>query len=288
MNKTRNIINTKEEAYEMKKRLIVIGLLGIVLIGSFSGCVGLEMKDYFNGEYPVDAQTIVSVLNINGAIEIIGWGGDNVTVSAVKTSTFGEEELRKINISVTQTQNHLKIETKYTGQKLIQCEVDYSLKVPYNTTIETLTTSNGAIQISNVKGDISATSSNGAVGIENVDGVVSVMTSNGHIEIQNTTGIGNLRTSNAAITAEVHSILDDVSIETSNGAVTVYVNPLLNATFEMTTSNAKVQLEGITLNVSLFENTHVIGTLGTDGPKVDIHSSNANIYLYKLQFFKFL
>jgi len=112
---------------------------------------------------------------------------------------------------------------------------------------------------------------------------VSATTSNGHIEIRNTSGISDLRTSNAAITTEIQSIEDDINIETSNGAVTVYINPLMNATLEMTTSNAKVKLQGISLNISLLEDTHVIGTLGINSLKIDIHTSNANIYLNKLQ-----
>ncbi len=267
----------------MKKHLVIIGLISVVLIGNLSGCVGPEVIDYFNGEYPINAQTIVSVSNINGQIEITGWDGDNVSVYAVKKSTFGEEELHKANISVTQTGNHLEIITKYTGQKLIQTRVDYTIKVPYNTSIASLTTSNGGIQISKVKGDISATSSNGAIIIEDVNGIVSATTSNGHIEIRNTSGISDLRTSNAAITTEIQSIEDDINIETSNGAVTVYINPLMNATLEMTTSNAKVKLQGISLNISLLEDTHVIGTLGINSLKIDIHTSNANIYLNKLQ-----
>lgn len=266
----------------MKKHLVIIGLINIVLIGSLSGCIGPEVTDYFNGEYPITAQTIVSVSNINGQIEITGWDSDNVSVYAVKKSTFGVEELDKVNISVTQTGNHIEIITKYTGQKLIQARVDYSIKVPYNITIETLTTSNGGIQISNVKGDISASSSNGAIIMEDVDGVVSATTSNGHIEIQNTTGISDIRTSNAAVITSIQNVHDDISIETSNGAITVYVNPFLNATLEMTTSNGKVKLQEISLNISLLEDTHVIGTLGTDGKKIDMHTSNANIYVYKL------
>ncbi len=267
----------------MKKHLVIIGLISVVLIGNLSGCVGPDVTDYFNGEYPINAQTIVSVSNINGQIEITGWDGRNVSVYAVKKSTFGVEELDKTNISVTHTGNHLEIITKYTGQKLIQTRVDYTIKVPYNTSIASLTTSNGGIQISKVKGDISATSSNGAIIIEDVNGIVSATTSNGHIEIQNTTGISDIRTSNAAVTAEIQSIQDDISIETSNGAVTVYLNPLMNATLEMTTSNAKVKLQDISLNISLSEDTHVIGTLGNNNRKIDIHTSNANIYLNRLQ-----
>jgi fructose-specific phosphotransferase system component IIB len=267
----------------MKEHLIVFGIITVVLISGFSGCVGPQTTDYFNGEYTINPYTILSVSNINGQVEITGWDGDNVTVNAVKKTTYGAEELRNVNISVSQTENHLEIVTRYTGQKLIQASVDYNIKVPYNVTIETITTSNGAIQVSKTKGGILATTSNGAIIINDIDGVVSATTSNGHIEIQGTTGIGNLRTSNAAITADVQSVQNDISIETSNAAISLSINPFLNATFDMTTSNAKVTLQGISLNVSLSGDTHVIGTLGGDGYQIDVHTSNANIYLNKLE-----
>lgn len=267
----------------MMKHLIAIGVLSILLIGFFSGCIGPEVTETFNQEYPVNAQTIIRVSNINGAVEIAGWENDFISVSAVKRSTSGEDGLRSLNISVTPTGNYLEIKTKYTGQLLMQSGVDYSIKVPFNTTIDTLTTSNGAVEVSHVRGNLSVTSSNGAVTMKNVKGIVTVSTSNGHIEIQNVTGIESLRTSNAAVDTEIQGIQDDVDIETSNGAVTVYVNPLLNATFEMTTSNADIQLQGIVLNTSLLEDTHVIGSLGNDGKKIDIHTSNAHIYLYRLE-----
>lgn len=272
-----------KEASKMMKHLLTVGFLSVFLIGLFSGCVGPEVTETFNAEYPVNPQTVIRVSNINGAIEITGWENDLVSVSAMKRSTSGEEGLRSLNISVSQTENSLEIMTKYTGQLLMQSGVDYSIKVPFNTTIDTLTTSNGAVEVSHVRGNLSATSSNGAVTIKNVKGIVTVTTSNGYIEVQNVTGIKSLRTSNAAVDTEIQSIQDNVDIETSNGAVTVYVNPLLNATFEMTTSNADIQLHGITLNTSLLEDTHVIGTLGNDGKKIDIHTSNAHVYLYRLE-----
>jgi len=267
----------------MKSESFVIVILNLLLIGTISGCIGPEMTESFNREYPVNPQTIVRVSSINGGITITGWAGDSVSVSAVKHSRSGEDGLRNLNISVSQLGNYLVIETKYTGQLLMQSGVDYSIKIPFNTTIDSLTTTNGGIQVSNVKGNLSTVSSNGAITIENVNGIVSVTTSNAHIDIQNVTGIGNLRTSNAAVDTEIQSISSDVDIETSNGAVTVYINPLLNATLEMTTSNADIQLQGIALNTSLLEDTHVIGALGSGGKKIDIRTSNAHIYVYKLE-----
>jgi DUF4097 and DUF4098 domain-containing protein YvlB len=270
-------------ADKMKKHLIVLVILTIVLSSILSGCGGPKTSEYFNEEYTINPNTIVSVTNINGPVEITSWGGDTVTVDAVKESSYGAEDLQNVNISVSQTENHLEIVTRYTGQRLIQAGVSYNIKVPYNVTIETITTSNGAILISGTKGDILASTSNGAIEISDIDGVVSATTSNGHIEIKNTTGVGDLRTSNAAITADVRSILGDISIETSNAAISVSLNPFLNVTLDMTTSNSQIRVQGVSLNTSLLEDTHVIGTLGTGSQRIDVHTSNAHIDLSKLQ-----
>jgi len=201
----------------------------------------------------------------------------------VKKSFLGQEELDKIDINVTSIGNYLKIQTKYTGLSTIQGSVDMNIKVPYTIHIESVTTSNGAIQITNTNGNITTLSSNGAIIINTIDGYVSAQTSNGRIEVKRTTGIkDNIRTSNGAITIEVDDFRDNINVDTSNGPVVVYLNPSLNATIEMTTSNSQITFEGISLNVQLLEQTHVIGSIGSNGRKIDIHTSNGKIQLLKL------
>jgi hypothetical protein len=51
---------------------------------------------------------------------------------------------------------------------------------------------------------------------------------------------------------------------------------------EMTTSNSQITFEGISLNVQLLEQTHVIGSIGSHGYKIDIRTSNGKIQLLKL------
>lgn len=267
----------------MQRKVIICGIITLFfVVAGLSGCFGPQSTDYFNGSYAANEQTILTVTNINGQVEIIGWDGNNVTVNAVKKSSFGMEELDKIDIKVTSIGNYLNIETKYTGIATIQGSVDMNIKVPRFIHIETVMTSNGAIQIKDTKGDMETSSSNGAIIIDSVDGYVSAETSNGRIEIKETAGIKNIQTSNGAITAEVADFHDDTHIETSNGPITIYLNPSLNATIEMTTSNSKITVEGITLNVELLEDTHVIGSIGSDGHKLDIRTSNGKIQLIKL------
>jgi DUF4097 and DUF4098 domain-containing protein YvlB len=266
----------------MGKKIIICGIIVLFFVIGFSGCIGPQTTDYFNGSYAVNEQTILTVTNINGQVEISSWDGNNVTINAVKKSSFGQEELDKIDIDVTSIGDYLNIQTKYSGLATIQGSVDMNIKVPHTIYIESVTTSNGAIQITDINGDTKASSSNGAIIINTVNGYVSAETSNGRIEVKGTTGIKNIHTSNGAITIEVADFRDNISIDTSNGPVAVYLNPALNATIEMTTSNGQITFEGISLNVQLLEQTHVIGSLGTDGHKIDIHTSNGKIQLLKL------
>jgi len=157
----------------MKKQLIIVGIIVLLVCVGFSGCFGPQATDYFNGSYVLSDQTILKLTNINGNVEISGWDGNNVTVNAVKKSSFGKEELDKIKIDVTRNGNYLNIETKYTGLSTIQGSVDYNIKVPRTIHIESVTTSNGAIQITDSQGDVKTLSSNGAIIINNVNGYVS-------------------------------------------------------------------------------------------------------------------
>ena len=266
----------------MDKKSIVCGIITLFFIAGWSGCVGPQVTEYFNGSYAANEQTIVTVSNINGQVEITGWDGDNVTVNAVKKSSFGQDELDKIEVNVTSRGNSLNIQTRYSGFSSIQGSVDMNIKVPRTLTIQSVTSSNGAIRIIGTNGDITAVSSNGAILIDTVDGYVSAETSNGRIEVKNTTGIRDLHTSNGAVIVEVADFRDDLSIVTSNGPITVYLNPAVNATIEMRTSNSKITVEGISLDVELLEETHVRGSLGSDGKSLDIHTSNGKIQLIKL------
>ena len=267
----------------MKQKIMIIGLFLIFVIGGFSGCLGPTATDYFNGEYDVTENTILKVTTFNGQIEVNFWDGEKVSFNAIKKSRFGQDELDKAEISVLESDNLIEIKAEYVGSRLSTPSVDMNIKVPQNVIIDSVKTSNGAIQIAGVKGKLTATTSNGDIDIEDVEGYVSATTSNGRIEVKETSGINNLETSNGRIYAEIYDFIEDISISTSNGDIDVYINPLLNADIEMTTSNGKISLSGISLNVTNSEDKHIVGKLGDGGNKIDIHTSNGNIYLRKLE-----
>jgi hypothetical protein len=264
----------------MKQHLILSGILILLLFSALDGCVGPLTTETVTKSYAANAETILTVSNFNGFVNISGWSGATINVTAVKRSSVGQADLANINISVLSTlANHFDIKTKYTGSSTTQPAVDLTIKVPYNVTVSAVTTSNGAIDISGTKGDAVLSTSNGAILVSQVNGFVSASTSNAAVELKGITGVTSIHTSNAAISAEVRAIRGDISIDTSNAAVTVYLDPSLNATVDASTSNAKVTVQGITLSISLLQDTHVTGTLGSGAHRIDIRTSNANVYL---------
>jgi hypothetical protein len=267
----------------MKQHLVLFGIFNMLLVCVLDGCIGPLATETVTSSYAAIPGTIVTISNFNGGVTITGWSDPMITVTAVKRSSVGQTDLKNIKVNATHTENHLDIKTIYSGPSTSQPSVDLTIKVPFDAMIDTVATSNGAIHVSSIKGDTVLSTSNGAIYVDHVTGFVSASTSNAYVEVKTTTGIIDVHTSNAAISTEVRAVRGDVSIDTSNAAITVYLSPLLNATVDAATSNAKVNVQGIALSTSLLQETHVIGTLGSDDHRIEIRTSNANIYLNGLQ-----
>lgn len=260
--------------------LLLIALMFVAV----SGCIvqGPLETEQFTGDYEVGENTVLEVRNVNGDIEINKWDGNSVKLDAIKRTREGKEELQKVEIIVTESDNEIKIEAKYPPYQDVRVSVDMNIQVPGTVTVDFVRTSNGDVHISDVKGDVRGSSTNGHVTIDNVDGYVKADTTNGIINIQGTKGIGDLETTNGNIFAQVLDFEDDIKIKTTNGNIDLEMNPSLNADIEMRTSNGKISVKDITLTLSESEATYLEGKLGEGGNEVKVTTTNGNIDLNKL------
>ena len=268
---------------KMDKRILILLTFIIILIIGFCGCLESRSTEYFNEEYEVDENTLLSVSTINGQIEIIGWDEDFISLNAVKKSNFGREELELVKIDVNQNEEKFDIEAYYIGDRASQPSVDLNIKVPSNIFVDKVSSSNGAIDISDVWGFIDASTSNGGIFINNVSGFVTASSSNGRIKIENTDGVFDLTTSNLGIDAEIYDIIKDIEISTSNGVIELYINPSLNANLDIKTSNGFITIDdSLDLIFSLSDDKHKQAIIGDGGNIIFIHTSNGNIRIYEL------
>ena len=265
----------------MKKQLLIFAIILLLIIIGLSGCLGQVSKE-FNSEYEANENTILMITNINGDVEITSWDSNTVTLDAETSSKQGNDELDKIQIDVVESDSVIDIETTFLGPGNVEASTDMTLKTPSFVTVDMVTTSNGDVRVTGTKGNTTAHSSNGKITIADVDGYVTARSSNGDIEIKKTTGIADLDTSNGDIYVEIFSFKKNISIDTSNGGITVYINPLLNSDIEMETSNGQISIIEVLLNLTISEEENKVGKLGDGGNKLDIHTSNGDINIHKL------
>jgi hypothetical protein len=258
---------------------------------SLSGCIsGKKIYEYSEAEYEADENTILEVKNINGLVEISGWEEDTIFIRIEKSTNkiFGEDEFKKVDIEVNEIGNKLIIETKYTDNVArVRIPVCLDIKVPMYVNVESVQTLNGAIYLSNIKGDVQIDLKNGEIDVCGIDGYINAYTANGAITIKDTTGVKNVNTLNGAVYVEIHNFKEDIEITTVNGVMDIFINPELNANLEI---EAKTIGGGISLNdieplldIIIHEERYIEAILGEGGYKIYMSITAGFIELYKIE-----
>jgi len=276
----------------MKKKVIICLSLAsiLILVASFSGCIsGKKIYDYSEAEYSANENTILEVNNINGAVNISGWEEETIFLEIVKFTNkiYGEDEFEKVDVVVTEIGDKVSIDVEYSDTHApVRVAVTLNIKVPMFVTVDSVQTLNGAVYLSNIKGDTEIDVKNGLISVCTVDGFVSASTVNGAINIKNSKGIGNIINCNGAVYAEVNDIQEDIEISTINGEMDIFINTELDANIE---AEAKSIAGGINLNglepyldLSVNNCRHIVGTIGEGGNNLYLEITAGFINLNKL------
>jgi len=267
--------------------------------------------------YPVEKETLLSIENFNGSISITKWSENTISIFAEKRSLLGKGELNNVKIEIIKNDEFKINSVKLT--KNPQVSITYSIKVPDKVILKDIVTSNGSIEIVDLRGDSNLKSSNGYIKVTNHNGNIRCDTSNGRIEIINLIGnatlntsngrivvdgcerltqvetsnatveirrtkeVGDIKTSNGKIEVDIYKIREGgARIYTSNGSIYANIKSDLNINLEVETSNGKIDVKDLDLSVDTLRENYLKGKLNNGGETVSIKTSNASIYLSKL------
>ena len=250
-------------------KTIGISIALVLMVAITAGCVDPDKyTEEFDGMYGTNEDTVLTVKNRNGNIDVTRYSGDQVDLH-VDMESPSQDRLDDIDIVVTEEDGDIDIEAKYSGDRNDPW-VHMIIKVPNGVFIERLVTSNGniAVEYDDLEDDVNIASSNGniAVNIGNdLKGNLTAETSNGNIKVT----IGN-------------DLQANLTAATSNGDIEVYLGPDQNAELMMTTSNGKTRIHDLTVTLSVDEEKVKQGTMGTGGPKISMTSSNGNLDIYEI------
>ena len=276
--------------------------LGVIVLASvlLTGCCGIPgtgegavVQEVFNQTVSAAGVTALDLQGVNGGCEVREWSEPQISIQATKRSRYGQAELDRVSVSVTEGST-LTVRTVHPTPSA-RVTVDYLILVP--ATVGTIgiktsngavvadgvsaqvsaQTSNGAIRVSDIGGGASLRTSNGAVEVRGANGVVSAGTSNGAITVEDAAGLGNIETSNGRIAAEVRAVFSDVAVGTSNGAVDLSLAPGLNAVIDAETSGGQITLPAGLLQVEEQTPTRLRATAGAGGNLITVRTSNGQI-----------
>ncbi len=263
-----------------KIRIIMV-LITLILLFVAAGCGRVVTREQILETYQVRPGTALSVSNLNGSVSITGWEENKVEIKIIKESLGGQEALDQVDINID-ISDIMLIHTLFPeGNKRVI--VNYEIKVPIDLLVSEINCSNGNISISGVTGSPQASTSNGTINIENVNGMVTAGSSNGDITVKGARSLGSLESSNGNITADLNFLHENVNIQTSNGSINLAILPTLEMTIDASTSNGKISVTNLNLDLTVHENTRLSGTLNGGGNTVQLETSNGSIELVPLK-----
>jgi DUF4097 and DUF4098 domain-containing protein YvlB len=231
-------------------------------MGPYAG----EAHDTWTRTYDINKTGEVSVINVNGRVEVEGVEGSKVEVQADRivratTDQLARELLPKININERSTPDLVQVETGRVAGILIGAnfEVRYHVKAP-KTTVVRVATVNGGVQVESLSGRTSVRTTNGGIVAKGISGGLEARTVN-----------GGVRAAFAAIGS------NDITLSTVNGGIRLTIPESAKATVNATWVNGGFNSLGMKFETRDSGKRHFEGLLNGGGTPVNVNTVNGGI-----------
>jgi hypothetical protein len=239
--------------------------------------------------------------NANGRTRVVGEDRDDIEIQLSKAARAESVEqaqrlLEAIRVVPSQDAGgDLNLDIEIPGRWNRRGRVDMELRIPRELTVQ-VSAANGKVCVQGLRGSVRARSSNGAVRIEDVIGNLEIATSNAKVSCLCTCGHLTARSSNGTIELEDHR--GSVDAATSNGTIHCELEELEKPGIVLATSNGRIVLElpeevdgdiDIRVDNGWIRNSReldppsrerrgrVKGTLGRGGIPIRLRASNGTI-----------
>jgi len=241
--------------------------------------------------------------NANGRTRVVGEDRGDIEIQLSKAARAESvEQARQLveAIHVVPSEDaagDLNLDVEIPGRWNRRGRVDLELRIPRELKVQ-VTAANGKICVQGLRDSVRARSSNGAVRIEDVIGDVEIHTSNAKVSCSCTCGHLAARSSNGRIELEDHR--GSVDAATSNGTIHCEIEDVGKSGVILSTSNGRIVLDlpeevdgdvDIRVDNGMIRNSReldplsrersgrVKGTLGRGGTPIRLRASNGTISL---------
>jgi hypothetical protein len=234
--------------------LALLVCLGLIAPASF--CTSQEITKIF----PMRADGLFELNNVNGTVRIEGWDKEEVEVRAVKSTTDNQSLLNLVTIDIEASTDGVSVSTRYPQEEGVEVAVDYIIHVPRHALLSHVNNINGTLRVfsSEALGDLH--------------------TVNGNIEVYESSGNMHARTTNGNIYVELKHPSDSGAIaETTNGSVLLAMPADMPAELEAKCMNGSFSSELPIVMRGAAQPRTVHGQLGNGGMPIKLGTVNGTI-----------
>jgi hypothetical protein len=268
----------------VKHDLPVIAALAVVaLVGSCIYTYRLVVEDPTR-TWDATKLTALEAVTTNGSIELEADFGASVRLDVTRvcygrSRADAENYIDRIKVTDTIDSGRLKVEADMPASGGRNYGASFDGLVPADLDLD-LHTSNGRVEVEDLKAEVRVRTSNGAVELNDTEGRADLRTSNAAVTLRAHHGPVQVENSNGAVSADIAELStgENVQLETSNGNIEIRLPKEVSARFDATTSNGAVSVSGFDdVDYEVYEPTHKKGTIGSGACEIELKTSNGSI-----------
>ena len=206
------------------------------------------------------------IRNTNGLIEVSPGDGDQIVVTAEKiakaaTDDAAKDAAEKIEIRETTSGDSIILDSKISVSGMFggNRQVKFHVRAPRGTALR-LSNTNGAIEITDMTGEMTLDTTNGAVKAVGISGVTHASTTNGGVSLD----FDSLPAAG-------------ISAETTNGAVVVTIPKDAKARINARVSNGGIETDGLALAVTEQSRRRLDATINGGGIELRLETTNGGV-----------
>lgn len=245
-------------------------ILSSALSSIFAFSVSATVTDTIEKSFDVEANSLFSLSNINGEVDIVSWSDQVIKIEAT-INADNQDARDRVKIKIKQSDEKVSVKTDYeersTWGNNQSAEVTYKIWLPIDTNLSDIELVNGSLNIENVSGEIKAQVVNGSIKATGLTKDSEINSVNGSVKVYY---------------QAVSPSLKNIDIETVNGSIKLYLPSDVDANLDLETMHGSIKTEfGINSQENTFSGHNLRGDIGSGVIDIDMESVNGSIKVLK-------
>jgi DUF4097 and DUF4098 domain-containing protein YvlB len=250
------------------------------LVLCMAASVAASAQD-FQKSYNLEAGGAVEIANVSGDINLTGYEGSAVVVSAYKEG----RDRNDVEVEDNSTPGRISLRAKYPNNCNCDASIRFEVRVPRsaNLSFEKISTASGNLKAEGFAGRLHLSTASGNVSVRGVGGEIKANSASGNVSVNDATGTVNANSASGDVEVELTRIdgAGDMRFSSASGDVHVRMPTNIDARVSMSTVSGDIETN---FPIEVKQNRYGSGSraegqLGSGARALKISSASGNVSL---------